>query len=366
MNQLGHHGLSFLPDSGPSSGLSAPDYYSMLLELSDFAEDVGMSHVKITEHYLKAYGGYCPSPLAFLAAVAARTSRIRLMTGCMLPAFHHPLQMAAETAMVDAISRGRLDVGVARAYMPYEFDAFGISMDTSRDRFDTTVAAVQRLWTQPVVSEETPFFAYTEATSLPRPVQPAGPPVWVAAVKSAESFVAAGRNGHGLLVTPSLSPLSDVAAMIETYRDNFVPRNEGDVSRVLASLPLYVAETDEEARRVADPLLSHYLKVWADSADSWTARKSSDYRGYTGLGYALRAFSPQKLRTVGGAVVGSVEHVIDRIETIQDNLRVDGFLWQVDSGGVDLVTARANVELFAGSVAPALRCFDPAAVPVGV
>lgn len=366
MNPLRHHGLSFLPDSEPASGLSAPDYYSMLLELSDLAESVGMSHVKITEHYLKAYGGYCPSPLAFLAAVAARTSHIRLMTGCLLPVFHHPLQMAAETAMVDALSRGRLDVGVARAYMPYEFDAFGISMDTSRERFVATVAAVQRLWTQTTVSEDTPFFSYTDATSLPRPVQPAGPPVWVAAVRSPESFVAAGRSGHGLLVTPSLSPFADMATMIETYRDNYVPQYDGDHSRVLASLPLFVASTDETARAVADPLLAHYLRVWADAADAWTTRKSTDYRGYTGMGYGIRSFSPEKLRTIGGAVVGSVEHVIDRIETIQDTLKVDGFLWQVDSGGVDAATAMANVELFSAAVVPALRCFDPAAVPVGV
>ena len=366
MNPLRHHGLSFLPDSSPTVGLSAPDYYEMLLDLCDLAEAAGMSHVKITEHYLKAYGGYCPSPLAFLAAVAARTTSIRLMTGCLLPAFHHPLQMAAETAMVDALSRGRLDVGVARAYMPYEFDAFGISMDTSRERFIATVAAVQRLWTQQSASEDTPFFRYTDATSLPRPVQPGGPPVWVAAVRSAESFVAAGHNGHGLLVTPSLSPLSDVAAMIETYRDNFVPRRDGDVPRVLASLPLFVATTQQQAEAIADPLLANYLSVWADSADAWTARKSTDYRGYTGMGYALRAFSPRKMRTIGGAVVGSVEHVVDRIETIQQSLGVDGFLWQVDSGGVDAVTARANVELFIAEVAPALRCFDDSALAVGV
>ncbi len=366
MNPLRHHGLSFLPDSDARAGLSAPDYYAMLLELSDLAESQGMSHIKITEHYLHAYGGYCPSPLTFLAAVAARTRNIRLMTGCLLPAFHHPLQMAAEAAMVDALSHGRLDVGVARAYMPYEFDAFGIDMNTSRERFDTTVAAMHRLWSEVRVSEDTPFFSYTDVTSLPRPVQPDGPPVWVAAVRSAESFVAAGRAGHGLLVTPSLSPLAEVAALIETYRDNFVPRRPGDSSRVLASLPLFVDRSDESARRIADPLLAHYLRVWAEAADAWSARQSTDYRGYTGMGHALRAFSPAKLRTVGGAVVGSVEHVIDRIETIQDTLRVDGFFWQVDSGGVDAVTARGNLELFCAEVAPALRCFAAGAVPVGV
>lgn len=347
------HGLSFLPDSDGKK-LSATEYFSMAIELSVLADEAGMSHVKITEHYLQPYGGFCPSPLTFLAAVAARTRHIRLMTGCLLPVFHHPIQLAAETAMVDAMSGGRLDVGFARAYMPYEFDAFGISMDSSRDRFVATVDAVQRLWAGGDVTVESPYFGFRDVSTLPRPVQPGGPPVWIAAVRSVESFEAAGENGHGLLVTPSLSPLAEMAGLIDIYRDHYRPRFPGDAPRVLASLPLFVAQTDDEARRIADPLLAHYLRVWADSADAWSSRSSSDYRGYTGMGQAIRSFSPERLRTVGGAVVGSVGHVVDRIGTISDVLGVDGFLWQVDFGAVGIDIARRNVELFCSAVAPRL------------
>ena len=77
------HGLSFLPDAD-EDGIPAADYYDMVLDLSVLADDAGLTHVKMTEHYLRPYGGYCPSPLTFLAAVAARTTRIRLMTGCPL------------------------------------------------------------------------------------------------------------------------------------------------------------------------------------------------------------------------------------------------------------------------------------------
>src|SRR6185312_9074176 len=106
--------------------------------------EAGFDYVKMTEHYLGNYGGYCPSPLTFLAAVAGQTSRIRLMTGCVLPAFHHPVQLAAHTAMLDALSGGRLDVGFARAWLPYEFQALGVPLDSSRDRFEATIRAVLR------------------------------------------------------------------------------------------------------------------------------------------------------------------------------------------------------------------------------
>src|SRR3990167_7852138 len=122
-------GLSFLPDVNHTK-LPAPDYFDHAIALSKFADAAGFKTIKMTEHYLHDYGGYCPSPLIFLASVAAITKHIRLMTGCILPAFHHPIQIAAETALLDAISKGRLDVGFARAYLPYEFSAFGIDIDT--------------------------------------------------------------------------------------------------------------------------------------------------------------------------------------------------------------------------------------------
>jgi alkanesulfonate monooxygenase SsuD/methylene tetrahydromethanopterin reductase-like flavin-dependent oxidoreductase (luciferase family) len=348
------HGLSFLPDA-EHEHLPAPEYFRMLLDLSKLADEAGLSHVKITEHYLKAYGGYCPSPLTFLAAVASVTTRVRLMTGCLLPVFHHPIQLASETAMVDSISNGRLDVGFARAYLPYEFETFGVPMDGSRERFMDTLDTVRRLWTEENVSVDTPFFRFTDATTLPRPVQRPHPPAWIAAVRSRTSFAWAGEQGYGLLVTPALTPLEEVADHVAVYRESFVPHFPGDRPRVLASLPLYVGATDREAQRTADPLLDHYLRIWAASTDSWGSVTSTDYRGYTGMSRAIRAMTPESFRTLGSAVVGSPAHVADRIQGIAEVLDVDGFLWQVDFGAVDGGTARRSVERFCAEVLPALE-----------
>ncbi|MGH4031849.1 LLM class flavin-dependent oxidoreductase [Actinomycetota bacterium Odt1-20B] len=348
------HGLSFLPDAEPH-GLSAPEYFRTVLDLSRYADQAGLSHVKITEHYLRAYGGYCPSPLAFLSAVAAVTTRVRLMTGCVLPVFHHPVQLASETAMVDALSGGRLDVGFARAYLPYEFEAFGVPMDGSRERFTATLDAVRRLWTEEKVSVDTPFFRFADATTLPRPVQSPHPPTWIAAVRSRTSFAWAGEQGHGLLVTPALTPLEEMADHIAVYRESFEQAGHaGRAPRVLASLPLYVGSDDREAGATADPLLSHYLRVWAESADAWTSTVSTDYRGYTGMSRAIRAMTPESFRTLGGAVVGDARRVTDRIRHIAEILDVDGFLWQVDFGAVGGAVARASVERFCADVLPEL------------
>jgi alkanesulfonate monooxygenase SsuD/methylene tetrahydromethanopterin reductase-like flavin-dependent oxidoreductase (luciferase family) len=134
-------GLNFFPSCRPV-WKSAEEYFREALDLCELADTLGYATVKIVEHYFRPYGGYSPSPLIFLAAAAQRTSHVRLVTGAVLPAFNHPLKLAAELALVDCISGGRLDAGFARASLPHEFEAFEVSMEESRPRFEEGIAVV--------------------------------------------------------------------------------------------------------------------------------------------------------------------------------------------------------------------------------
>jgi alkanesulfonate monooxygenase SsuD/methylene tetrahydromethanopterin reductase-like flavin-dependent oxidoreductase (luciferase family) len=349
-------GLSFLPDCTPETK-SPRTYFSDALELSVQAEMGGLDSIKMTEHYLHYYGGYCPSPLGFLSAVAARTSSVRLITGCVLPVFHHPIQLAAEAAQVDAISGGRLDVGFARAYLPDEFDALGLDMDESVDRFRETIRAVRRIWTEEKVSEDTPFFSYQNVTGLPRPTQLPHPPMWGAAVRTPESFTWLGTEGLGLLITPLISP-HEFRDHLGLYRDAFAAAHGGTERRprIAASLPLLVADTDERANELAELYLRRYLDVWAEAVSPWDKRESSAYRGYSGFGWMLRGLQPDKLYTEGAAIVGSPATVIDRIRTFNDHIGgVDQILWQIDFGAMPLNEARRSLELFCDKVLPEVK-----------
>ncbi len=128
--------------------MSGQVYFQEALDLCGLADSLDYATVKIVEHYFRAYGGYSPSPLIFLAAAAQRTRDIRLVTGAAIPALHHPLKLAAELAMVDCISGGRLEAGFARAFLPHEFEAFEVDMEESRPRFEEGIAIVKRLWTE--------------------------------------------------------------------------------------------------------------------------------------------------------------------------------------------------------------------------
>jgi alkanesulfonate monooxygenase SsuD/methylene tetrahydromethanopterin reductase-like flavin-dependent oxidoreductase (luciferase family) len=331
---------------------SAADYYRDALALSERADQAGLHFVKMTEHYLHPYGGYCPSPIAFLTAVAARTRQIRLMTGGVLPVFHHPLQLAAQANLLDAISDGRAEIGCARAYLPYEFDAFGIELDGSRERFIETVRAMLALWQDQNVTIKTKYFAFTDATVLPPCTQCPHPPVWVAAVGSRQSFDWIGQEGFRLLTTPGMGGFDSLREHISIYRESFAKHHPGQAPQVAISLPLYIDESDGQAFKGADFYLRRYLDVWVDAVKVWDKAKSSDYPQYTGFGQILKSDTPQAMRQRGAAIVGSPRRAAEQTLKLRDMLGVDAILWQIDFGAMPEAPARRTLDLFVEEVWP--------------
>lgn len=346
------YGVSFLPDATETTK-SPQNYFADILAVSRHAEKLGFDYVKMTEHYLHGYGGYCPNPLMFLSAVAAQTSRIRLMTGGIMAAFHHPVQIATHTAMLDAMSGGRLDVGFARAWLPHEFEMFEVSLDDSRERFVDTVTAVRRLWTEADVKVDSSFFRFTVANGMPACVQRPHPPVWVAAVQSRQSFAWIAEQGFNLLITPGVRGYESLRDLVGVYRETFADvHGDRSAPRVALSLPLVLRNTHSEAVDLADQHLQRYLDVWSDAAKAWDTTTSVDYPRYTGFGHALKIDSPEAMRTRLAAVAGSPETALGQIELIREQVDPDVFLWQVDTGVQSAATAISTLDLFAAEVMP--------------
>src|SRR5205809_3396721 len=209
-------GIQFFPAVGPKQK-AADQYWREALELTQLAEQLGFTNVRTVEHYFLSYGGYSPDPLIFLSAAAALTRSMRLITGAVLPVFNNPLKLAGQIGMVDAISNGRLEVGVARAFLPHEFGRFGISMDESRARFDEGLEQIRLLLTQENVTCRGRFHSFENVTSQPRPTQTPRPPFWIAALSTKESFENAGRLGYYLMGIPLGG--AQMAELIRVYRD---------------------------------------------------------------------------------------------------------------------------------------------------
>src|SRR4051812_50048763 len=110
-------GINFFP-SFRREDSSTADYYDQCLRLAARADELGYNSIKTVEHSFYDYGGHSPNPGVFLSAIAARTKRVRLITGAGIPAFHHPAHLGGEVALLDNMSRGGPDGGVGGAFLP--------------------------------------------------------------------------------------------------------------------------------------------------------------------------------------------------------------------------------------------------------
>lgn len=345
-------GINLFPTVGPAEK-SAGQHFEESLRLAELADELGFHHVKTVEHHFHEYGGYSPDPVTFLAAAAARTRRVRLVTGAVLPVFTHPLKLAGKLAMLDNISRGRLDVGFGRAFLPDEFAAFEVPMDESRARFDEGVEAVRRLWSEEDVVWEGAFHRFGPVTLLPRTWQRPHPRILVATAKTPASAEAAGRGGYGVMLVPSINSREQVQETLALYRDaassaGFKPTEED----VHMSYGCYLAEDPREAHEQGRRAAERSNRALASAVSAWRSTRSSDYPGYekivekAGRGDFDRSVAERR------SLVGTPDAVRSAIDDIRDAFGDITISLQVISGAVPYAESARAMRLFAEHVMP--------------
>lgn len=343
-------GISFFPNVGPAEK-SGQLYWDEALSLVDLCDPLGYGHVRTVEHYFHPYGGYSPNPIVFLAAAAQRTQKARLVTGAVLPAFNSPLKLAGEAGMLDAISGGRLDLGIARAFLPHEFEGFGVSLDESRARYDEGVEQINRLLHEADVTEDGAFHSFRNVTSLPRPVQ--NPvPIWVAATSNPETFAYAGRMGFHCMANPIGG--AALKELLRIYHDAWREAGHPGRGQTMLAFMMYCAPTTEQAIEEAGPDVKAYFETLCDAASDWTSGASTkDYPGYDKMIESLRQEDVYKQRAKSAAFVGSPKECIEMIGDYA--AQVGGFdhaSLQVNTKLMDADRAAASMRLFAEEVIP--------------
>ena len=305
-------GINFFPCLTPEQK-SAAQYFREAYRLISLCDELGYTHIRQVEHYFIPYGGYSPSPLIFLTGAAQHTRRARLITGAVLPIFNHPLKLAGEIGMLDAISGGRLEVGFARAFLPHEFAAFGTSLDESRARFEEGLAQVKLLLETENVSSDGRFHRFGNVTSLPRPTQKPHPPIWVAATSTPQTFADTGRAGFNIMTIPLDPPR--MRELIGTYREAWRSAGHPGRGRVMGNFIMCCLPSRDEACAVArEPTNGHLRGVAAAIAPFASGASTKDYPGYDKMAQHLakETFDTQLANGVG--LVGTAQDVIGMVE----------------------------------------------------
>ncbi len=113
--------------------------------------------------------------VALLAVLAGATERIVLGAAVLVPGYRHPAILAKELAAIDLLSGGRLLVGLGAGWMAEEYESVGLDPARRGARFEEHVAAMRRIWSEGICDFEGEFYAWAEASFLPKPPRPTIP-----------------------------------------------------------------------------------------------------------------------------------------------------------------------------------------------
>jgi len=223
-------------------------YYREALEEVTRAEELGFDSVWMEEHH-SVTNHYWPSPLTVLAGFATRTSRITLGTDIVVAAFHHPVRLAEDVAMLDVMSGGRFVLGIAIGYKPDEFALYGVDLEKRGARFEEQLAIMQGLWTQEQIEFKGTYYT-VQGRLEPKPVQQPSPPVWIGGWGDITLRRAATLADNWIP-----GPTADLRRLL-TGRKQFLERRRAAGRQEPAEWPLtrdvIIADSDKRAREMAE------------------------------------------------------------------------------------------------------------------
>jgi natural product biosynthesis luciferase-like monooxygenase protein len=327
--------------------------YRETLEQAVRAEALGFESVWPVEHHFNPAVSILPCPSLLLAAVAARTTALRLGTAIVQLPLAHPVRVAEELAALDVLSGGRVEVGVGRGGNPSHFAGFGVPMAESRDRMIESLRLIRRLWTEPNVSFRGRFHSVDDLTLAPRPVQRPHPPLRVAA-NSPDTAEWAGREGYPILVASNVNPfpmLREVVACYRRARAEAGHRASADAVTVL--MPVYVGESRRAVARDVAPSVAQFARNAAAVAEPWLARATAAERpALQAILARARAMTYDTVNEVTG-IFDTPDAAVERLRWVREELAPGRVICWFNFGGrIAHERVLRSMELFSARVMP--------------
>jgi alkanesulfonate monooxygenase SsuD/methylene tetrahydromethanopterin reductase-like flavin-dependent oxidoreductase (luciferase family) len=314
------------------AGRSDRESFEEAFDVVDGAERWGLDVMWLAELHFDAPRSVLSSPMCIASAIATRTKRIKIGVAVQVLPLGNPLRIAEEAATVDHISRGRLIFGAGRSGVAKTYEAYNIPYSESKERFNETLDIVQRAWTETNFSHSGKYFNFEDVTVTPRPYQSPMPPIRVAAT-SPDTFVSIGQLGMPIFLAVRHEDARHFAQNVEAYRKAWREAGHPGNGQVFLRAPGFVAASAAEAKlRYEESLLDYFRAQSLLTADS--ARRlgldPSNSRFKTAEGLATMTYD----RAIEGSVmIGTPDEVTRKIESLRDDMGLDGVLLELNCGG---------------------------------
>jgi probable F420-dependent oxidoreductase len=229
---------SQLSTTVPTFSADDPDDWSHIVEFVRAADTAGFDRLVVSDHVvfgenLEAYadpsiggskGGRQPTgpdgawlePLVTIAHLTAVTTRVRFGTNILIAALRRPVVLAKMVSTIDALSGGRLDLGVGVGWQREEYESAGLSFEGRGRLLDHSLEVCQTIWGSHVADYHSDELDFVRIHQMPKPTQPGGVPVWVSGTVHRRSMDRLARFGRGWI--PWGDAAADVAGGIARMR----------------------------------------------------------------------------------------------------------------------------------------------------
>lgn len=256
------------------------------------AEALGFHGVFFSEHHFSGVR-ISPSPAVLAAVVAARTTVLRIgVLGWVLPLWQ-PWRFLEQVGMLDHLSQGRLEIGVARGSSPQEAEAVGVAAEDIGPMYDEALDILDKAWAEPTLSHQGRYWSFDRLPVLPRPLQQPGPTVW-GTVRGEASARAIALRGYSACT--GFLPTGEAKALFDSYRDAVSARTVHDCAAKLALRRcLFVADTESEALEQAAAAREKMPSILAEDTIAGTPQSVTEQIVYqmreTGAGNIIGFFA---------------------------------------------------------------------------
>jgi alkanesulfonate monooxygenase SsuD/methylene tetrahydromethanopterin reductase-like flavin-dependent oxidoreductase (luciferase family) len=329
----------------------APEPWGRLYDYVREVEDLGYDIAYVGQHRFSqstAFGGAeatePSAPLTMIAALLARTSRLKFCTNIMLLAAHHPLEVAEQVLTLNEMSNGRFILGAGLGYVPHEFENVGWSFKSRASRFEECIEILRLALSGQEFSFNGRHFTIPPCTVQPPPLPGADMPIWIGAV-SEPAMQRAGRIGDGWLIGFA-EHLVELQGKVGLYKA--IAAEHGRASTLCLMRELHIAPS----RAAIDPnWLRNVVMVWQAYAGAGAEPDRDPISREVVLGgrsITLEEFAPHR------AIVGDPDDCARELERIRKLINPE-YVMLTPTGVPDPEQQLRELRLFAREVMPAFR-----------
>jgi alkanesulfonate monooxygenase SsuD/methylene tetrahydromethanopterin reductase-like flavin-dependent oxidoreductase (luciferase family) len=309
------------------------EVYQSILEQIVEAEAMGFDCAWLTEHHF-VDDGYTPAPVPLMAAIAMRTKKMKVSTDILLMPFYNAIRLAEELATIDILSGGRVMLGIGMGYRDEEYAAFGQTRPERLRRTTEGIDVLRGAWAEGPFSYKGRYYNLDNVDVTPKPVQPGGPPLWLA-TSSEPAARRAARLGMHIL------PQGDKGAAYDAWLDELTKVGRRPEEFMIGMIkPCFVADSRN------DPM---WVEVSERERYRWgTYRPWIQAANFAGP-------PPGEAQPIDQSwFVGSPDEIVEKIGRFRESIPVTDFISWGCPPGMDPKQMLPRLERFARDVMPQL------------